>query len=64
MKKHPDYHRGYFDSLDDKPLPDDYTPEYRAGWDAAARLSEAFRDAGFTKDGRGFTVGLSYRRKK
>jgi hypothetical protein len=59
IQQHPDYHQGFFDALDDTPIHDDCTPEYRAGWEAAMRSKEIFRNAGFEDKGREFAAAGS-----
>lgn len=37
LVEHPDYHEGFFDCLDGKPLvPNERSSQYEAGWRAAA----------------------------
>jgi hypothetical protein len=56
IQQHPHYHEGFFDACDNTPIFDDCTPEYRAGWEAAMRSKEIFRNAGFENRGREFVA--------
>ncbi|WP_398473605.1 hypothetical protein [Tardiphaga sp.] len=56
-QSHPYYHEGFFDALDNTPIHDDADPIYRAGWEAAMRSKDIFRNAGFSQDGRSFSAG-------
>lgn len=61
IRQTPGYHEGFFDALDapkDAPI-FDATPGYRAGWEAAMRSREIFRNAGFEDKGREFTVSTT-----
>lgn len=60
-QQHPDYYDGFFDALDSAPIQDDCSPEYRAGWEAARRSKEIFRNAGFEDNGREFTFSSAQR---
>lgn len=59
IQQHPHYHEGFFDALDSTPIFDDCTPEYRAGWEAAWRAKEIFRNAGLEDKGREFTASVA-----
>jgi hypothetical protein len=50
VRDHPDYERGYEDRWYGDPRKSD-TPEYIAGYEAAAKTEDLFRQAGFTKSG-------------
>jgi hypothetical protein len=64
IQQHPHYHEGFSDALDDTPIHDDCTPEYRAGWEAAMRSREIFRNAGLEDKGREFTLTATLRQGK
>lgn len=59
IQQTPGYHQGFFDALDDTPIFDDCTPEYRAGWEAAMHSKEIFRKAGLEDEGRSFSASWS-----
>lgn len=61
IQQHPHYHEGFFDALDDTPIHDDCSPEYRVGWEAAIRSREIFRNAGLEDKGREFTLTTTLR---
>jgi hypothetical protein len=46
LKSHPAYSEGFFDRLEGAPIPDDATPEYRAGWEAAEQSRRIIESAG------------------
>lgn len=64
IQQTPGYHEGFFDALDNTPIFDDCTPEYRAGWEAAMRSREILRSTGFKDNGRGFTATATIRQGK